>query len=288
MFLCLETSQFMYQNATVRQSYHIFNQENQKIPLTQRLFSFYTGQVFVSTRNAIRYHHYRHHHHHHHQGLYSLLAEEALLGLIPQVSVLGESSPYGSKLTGGIVSSPCFWTTLFSGPKSWGSLCCSDGPTVIRQPCYVTCPSMLCFPDSVGDIAYARVLSGPGVLLSVSKGNAQNYAFRLAPYDRKLFHHSVVQRLCLKAICTGRMYWLCIFLFIFTLVLRPLMMLPALPKAAQPSAILFQKLISGSRSAKSGIVQYSIHSSGTELKQVFYTHSVEHRARAVGRKGLVN
>ena len=66
MFLCLETNLFMYQNATEIRSYHIFNQENQKILLTQRLFSHYTGQVFVSTRNAIRYHHYRHHHHHHH------------------------------------------------------------------------------------------------------------------------------------------------------------------------------------------------------------------------------
>ena len=128
MFLCLETSLFMYQNATEVQSYHIFNQENQKIPLTQRLFSHYTGQVFVSIRNAIGYHHYRHHHNH--QGLYSLLAEESLLGLIPQVSCE-------------IVSSPCFWTTLFSGPKSWGSLCCSDGPTVIRQPCDVSQPYVI-------------------------------------------------------------------------------------------------------------------------------------------------
>ena len=42
---------------------------------------------FVSTRNAIGYHHH-YRHHHNHQGLYSLLAEEPLLGLIPQVSVL--------------------------------------------------------------------------------------------------------------------------------------------------------------------------------------------------------
>ena len=31
------------------------------------------------------------------------------------------------------VSPSCFWATLFSGPISWGPLCCSDGPTIIMQ-----------------------------------------------------------------------------------------------------------------------------------------------------------
>ena len=39
---------------------------------------------------------------------------------------------------------------------------------------------MLCFPDSVRDIAYASFLSDPGFSLSISKGNAWHYAFHLA------------------------------------------------------------------------------------------------------------
>ena len=53
-------------------------------------------------------------------------------------------------------------------------------------------------------------------------------------------------------VITGRMYSSCIFLCMFLLPLQPLMMLPTLPKAAQPSAVLFQKLMSGRRSPKSG------------------------------------
>ena len=36
---------------------------------------------------------------------------------------------------------------------------------------------MLCYPDSVDDVIYARFLSDPGVSLSTSKGYALHYAF---------------------------------------------------------------------------------------------------------------
>ena len=54
--------------------------------------------------------------------------------------------------------------------------------------------SMLCFPDSVDVIA--SLLVGPGVSLSISKGNGLHYAIHLRLWDRKFIHRSVVQRPC--------------------------------------------------------------------------------------------
>ena len=42
----------------------------------------------------------------------------------------------------------------------------------LSDPGNVTCPSMLCFADSVDDIACASFLTDPGVSLSISKENA--------------------------------------------------------------------------------------------------------------------
>ena len=186
------------------------------------------------------------HHHklgHHHQGLYSLLTEElsridptgvcALLILTIRVRSVDE-----------IISISCFWTTLLSGPIYWGPLCCSDGPTIIRQPGNVTCPSMLCFPDSVDYIAYASFLvfrfPSRRVMLSIMCSILRCATVGLSVMA--LFNSYVSQ----PYVITGKMYSSCIFLFILMLALRLLRMLstsPTLPNQVHIRTVILARVL---------------------------------------------
>ena len=93
----------------------------------------------------------------------------------------------------------------------------------------MTCPSMLSFPDSVDDMAYASFLTDPGVSLSISKGNAGS-SIMIALYSVHVSQQYVI---------TGKMYSSCIFLFILMLALRLLMMLftsPRLPNQVRSAS----------------------------------------------------
>lgn len=103
------------------------------------------------------------------------------------------------------------------------------------------CPVHLCFA-----ILIMFTMSVTGVLLSITKGNVQYYAFQFSLCNRKFLIALINAKDSHPQVITGRMFPSCTFLLILIFALRLLTMLSILPKAAQPSAI--RLLVSGSRS----------------------------------------
>ena len=137
-----------------------------------------------------------------------------------------------------------FRTTLFSGPISWGPLCCSDSRAV--WPAHLCFAFLIALMMSLTPVSWRiqvfrfrsrRVM--PSIIRSILRCATASVSI-IALLSVHLSQPYVI---------TGKMHSSCIFLFISMLALRLLMMLSTLPKAAQPSAILF--LMSGSRSSSS-------------------------------------
>ena len=75
-----------------------------------------------------------------------------------------------------VVSPSCFRSSLPSCPFSWRPFCHSFSPSVVVESGNVSRPSMYSLLDNVYDVIYTCLMSYPGIMCVVTKGNGEHDA----------------------------------------------------------------------------------------------------------------